>query len=61
MYLLLHSNGEVIIFHLEFLDLGMDEVLDGEGPWPQDVAAGDVVVLHLGFDERLAVPVWEVS
>ena len=60
-----HEDGEITILDSELLDLGVEEVPDGlpdsEGPGTEDVAAGDVVVLHhLGLGEDLGVPVGQV-
>ena len=53
-----HEAGEVAVLHAQLLDLRVEEVLDGlpdgEGPGPEDVAAGHVVVLHhLSFRQHL--------
>ncbi|MPC32823.1 hypothetical protein E2C01_026154 [Portunus trituberculatus] len=53
-----HKEWEIGVFHAQLLDLavqeGPDGVPDGEGPGPQDVAAGHVVVLnHLCFSDHL--------
>ena len=57
-----HKHWEVTVLDAQFLDLGVEEPLDdlpdGVGPGPQDVAAADVVVLdELGLGDDLCVPV----
>ena len=60
-----HEDGEITILNSELLDLGIEEVSNGlpdsEGPGAEDIAAGDVVVLHhLGLGEDLGVPVGQI-
>lgn len=44
------EHGEVAVLHTQFLNFSVKEFFnglpDGEGPWPQDIAATHVIVLN---------------